>query len=100
MLLPLTAMAGTSTYDLQKPFGFCTQSSRTTDTPYDITGGGCYDYPATGVNSSDIITLTSNGDDMRGDIDKAIRDYSVIILDGSNGDFIVSSTISLTGISD
>lgn len=100
MLLSLTAMAGTSTYDLQKPFGFCTQSSRTTDTPYDITGGGCYDYPATGVNSSDIITLTSNGDDMRGDIDKAIRDYSVIILDGSNGDFIVSSTISLTGISD
>ena len=99
MLLPLTAMAGTSTYDLQKPFGFCTQSSRTTDTPYDITGGGCYDYPATGVNSSDIITLTSNGDDMRGDIDKAIRDYSVIILDGSNGDFIVSSTISMTSIS-
>ena len=100
MLLPLTAMAGTSTYDLQKPFGFCTLSSRTTETVYDITGGGCFDYPATDVSSSDIITLTSNGDDMRGDIDKAIRDYSVIILDGSNGDFIVSSTISLTGISD
>ncbi len=99
LLLSLTVTAQTSVYDLQKPFGFCTQSSRTSDTPYDITGGGCYEYPAENVSSDDVITLTSNGDDMRGEIDKAIRNYSVIILDGSKGEFCVSSTISLTGIS-
>ncbi len=98
LLLPLLAMAETSIYDLQKPFGFCTQSSRTADTPYDITGGGCYAYPVEGVAEGEVITLTSNGGDMRSDIEAAIKGHSVIIFDGSEGDFSVSSTISLTSI--
>ena len=98
LMLPLMATAETSIYDLQKPFGFCTQSSRTVDTPYDITGGGCYACPVEGVAESEVITLTSNGGDMRSDIEAAIKGYSVIVFDGSEGDFSVSSTISLTSI--
>lgn len=99
LLLSMTTMGQTSIYDLQKPFGFCTRSSRTADTPFDITGGGCYAYPVSGVNDGDVITLTSNGDDMRSEIEQAIKNYKVIILDGSHGIFNVSSTISFTSIS-
>ena len=47
-----------SDYDLDAPFGFCTVSSRTTNTPYSITGGGCYQYPVTGVAEGKVTTLT------------------------------------------
>lgn len=87
-----------STYDQQKPFGFCTVSSRTQNTTYSITGGGCYTYPVTGVSSSKVITLSSTGSDMKNAIFDAIKTYSVIIFDGSNGDFIVSSSIGLSEI--
>ncbi|MBR4650352.1 MAG: hypothetical protein IKO82_01215 [Prevotella sp.] len=87
-----------STYDQQKPFGFCTVSSRTQNTTYSITGGGCYTYPVTGVSSSKVITLSSTGSDMKNAIFDAIKNYSVIIFDGSNGDFIVSSSIGLSEI--
>ena len=54
LLLSLTAMAQQpSIYDLQKPFGFCTRSSRTADSAYTVTGGGCYSYPVEGVSSSE-----------------------------------------------
>ena len=99
LLTALTSAAGTSTHDQQKPFGFCTVASRTTNTPYDITGGGCYEYPVNGVADSKAITLTSTGQDMKTAITNAIKNYSVIIFDGSQGDFIVSSTISLSSIS-
>lgn len=87
-----------SIYDQQKPFGFCTVSSRTQNTTYSITGGGCYTYPVTGVSSSKVITLSSTGSDMKNAIFDAIKTYSVIIFDGSNGDFIVSSSIGLSEI--
>ena len=87
-----------STYDQQKPFGFCTVSSRTQNTTYSLTGGGCYTYPVTGVSSSKVITLSSTGSDMKNAIFDAIKNYSVIIFDGSNGDFIVSSSIGLSEI--
>lgn len=87
-----------SQYDLDAPFGFCTVSSRTTNTPYSITGGGCYQYPVTGVAESKVTTLTSNGTDMRNAIINAINDYDVIVFDGSNGDFIVSKSIDLKGV--
>lgn len=87
-----------STYDQQKPFGFCTVSSRTQNTTYSLTGGGCYTYPVTGVSSSKVITLSSTGSDMKNAIFDAIKTYSVIIFDGSNGDFIVSSSIGLSEI--
>lgn len=99
ILLAITAAAENSTYDLLKPFGFCTRSSRTTETPYNITGGGCYTYPVNGVDESKVITLTSTGKDMKAAITNAIKSNSVIIFDGSQGDFIVSSLISLENIS-
>ncbi len=86
-----------SEYDLDAPFGFCTVSSRTTNNPYSITGGGCYQYPVTGVAESKVTTLTSNGTDMRNAIINAINDYDVIVFDGSNGDFIVSKSIDIEG---
>lgn len=86
-----------SDYDLDAPFGFCTVSSRTTNNPYSITGGGCYQYPVTGVAESKVTTLTSNGTDMRNAIINAINDYDVIVFDGSNGDFIVSKSIDIEG---
>ena len=104
-LLVMAAMALNLTandYDLQEPFGFCTRSSRTNTASqyaYDITGGGCYEYPVTGVSSSKVITLTSTGADMMKTISDAISKYDVIVLDGSKGDFIISSVMSFNGIS-
>lgn len=90
---------GTSSLDLNKPFGFCTLSSRTANTTYNITGGGCYTYPVpSSVSSSKVITLTSTGKDMRSAIESAINNYSVIIFDGSKGDFILSSKIGMSGV--
>ncbi len=104
LMLLSTAAAfggGTSSLDLGKPFGFCTLSSRTANTTYNITGGGCYEYPVpSSVSSSKVITLTSTGKDMRSTIESAIKNdaYSVIIFDGSNGDFKVSSNIGFSGL--
>ena len=102
VMLLLTVSLTASSYDLQKPFGFCTRSSRTSANSqyaYDITGGGCYEYPVTGVSSSKVITLTSTGADMKNAIANAVKKYDVIIFDGSQGDFLVQSTISLSDIS-
>jgi pectate lyase len=87
----LFAVAADSNQD--KPFGFCTQSSRTdASATYNITGGGCHTYPVPeGITS--VTVLESNGQDMKADIQNAIKQYDVIILDGSKGDFIVSSNI-------
>ena len=91
--LPTTA----ADQDLDKPFGFCTRSSRTdAASTYDITGGGCYTYPVEGVAADKVITLTSTGEDMKTDIQNAIKNYDVIIFDGSKGDFIVSSNVSFS----
>lgn len=99
-LLPLVSPAQTSSYDQQKPFGFCTRSSRTSDSAYAVTGGGCYTYPVKGVSSSDVVILKSNGRDMKAEIREAIMHYRVIIFDGSEGDFYVSTTIELNNICD
>ena len=88
-------------YDQNKPFGFCTVSSRTdASNTYNVTGGGCYTYPVIGVSSDKVITLTSTGKDMKTAIANAIKNYNVIIFDGSKGDFIVSSNMELNGIKD
>ena len=101
LLLSLTAMAQQpSVYDQQKPFGFCTRSSRTADSAYAVTGGGCYCYPVEGVGSSEVITLTSTGSDMKAEIARAVNDYRVIVFDGSKGDFIVSRTIEFSDLCD
>ena len=95
LVVSLTSMA--TDYDQDKPFGFCTRSSRTdANSTYNVTGGGCYTYPVTGVSESKVITLTSTGQDMKSAIKNAIDTYSVIIFDGSNGDFKVSNNIGFS----
>ena len=85
-------------YDQNKPFGFCTRSSRTDATStYNITGGGCYTYPLPSDFAGKVIVLKSNGQDMRNNIQNAIKQNDVIIFDGSDGDFIVSSNIYVEG---
>ena len=82
-------------FDTSKPFGFCTMNSRTEATPYDITGGGCYTYPIPSDFTGKVIELKSDGPsaDMKAKIQNAIKQNDVVILDGSNGDFIISSSI-------
>ncbi|MCR4602051.1 MAG: hypothetical protein K5683_00785, partial [Prevotella sp.] len=84
-------------YDLNAPFGFCTRSSRTDATStYNITGGGCYSYPVPNDFSGKVIVLKSNGQDMKGTIENAIKSNQVVIFDGSDGDFMVSKNIGIT----
>jgi pectate lyase len=84
-----------SEYDQNAPFGFCTVSSRTNaSSTYDITGGGCYTYPVPASLADKTIVLTADGtNDMKGAIQNAIKRYDIVVLDGSNGDFIISSSI-------
>ena len=94
LALSLSAIA--TDYDQNKPFGFCTRASRTdASKTYDITGGGCYTYPVPGNFTGKVIVLKSNGQDMKSTIQNAIKQNDVIIFDGTDGDFIVSSNISV-----
>ena len=94
----ITAMA--TDYDTNKPFGFCTVSSRTdASSTFDCTGGGCYTYPVPEGFSGSVKVLTSNGQDMQGTIQNAIKQNDIVILDGSDGDFIVSKSIGITASS-
>ena len=95
-LLSMTAVAQ-STYDLNAPFGFCTRSSRTDATStFDCTGGGITEYSQYESFSGSKITLKSTGQDMKATIQNAIKQNSVVVLDGSDGDFIVSENIGIT----
>ena len=83
-------------FDTSKPFGFCTVSSRTdASSTYNCTGGGCYTYPIPSDFTGKVIELKSDGPsaDMKAKIQNAIKQNDVVILDGSNGDFIISSSI-------
>lgn len=95
------AASGEKSWD--KPFGFCTRTSRTSTASaneYNVTGGGCYTYPVPStVSNSKVIVLKSTGQDQLKEIQNAIKNYSVIIFDGSNGEFILSKTCGLSGIS-
>lgn len=86
-----------SSYDLNNPFGFCTRSSRTDATStYDVTGGGCHTYPIPDGFIGKVTVLKSNGQDMQSTIQNAIKQNDVIIFDGADGDFIVSSNVGIT----
>lgn len=76
-------------YDTNKPFGWATMQT--------LQGGT---YNLTGGDSARTIVLQSNGFDMRADIIKSVKDYDVIVFDGSKGDFIVSKTIEFNGLQD
>ncbi|MBR0490202.1 MAG: hypothetical protein IJJ68_08385 [Prevotella sp.] len=96
LLLATLSATAQSTYDLNAPFGFCTRSSRTdASQTYDMTGGGCYTYPIPDGFTGRVVTLTSKGEgvDMKADIQNGIKNSEVLILDGSNGDFYVSSNV-------
>ena len=95
LALSLTALA--TNYDLNRPFGFCTRDSRTdAASTYDVTGGGCYTYPIPKDFTGKVVVLKSNGQDMRRTIEDAIKQHDVVILDGSEGDFIVSSNVGVS----
>lgn len=71
-----------------RPMGFATAVSRTDSGAYALTGGG------TGKK----IVLKSNGKDMREAIMQALEHYDVVVLDGSNGPFVVSQSIGMNGL--
>lgn len=87
---------GATEYDQDKPFGFCTVASRTdASKTFECTGGGCYTYPVPEDFAGRVTVLTSDGPekDMKAKIEESIKNCDVIILDGSKGDFIVSSNV-------
>lgn len=76
------------------PFGFATMSSRTdASKTYAITGGGTYTYPVTDVDASKVKVLTAKNVTKDDDIKNAIKNYSVIIFDGKDGDIVVNNYI-------
>lgn len=77
-----------SHYDINEPFGWVTCNSLSTSGDYMLTGG----------DSGRKIILLSNGGDMRQSIIDAIENYDVIVLDGTNGDFAVSSTMYIENL--
>lgn len=86
VFLAITASrAELSKYDLNAPMGWATCKSMTTAGDYNLTGGG------TGKS----ITLKASGGDDYNAVKNAISSYSVIILDGSQGDFIISKSIEI-----
>ena len=91
------AVMAQNSYDLNAPFGFCTLSSRTAANAYDITGGGYYNYPVPD-NVSGVVVLKSDGLDMKSTIRNTINndENKIIIFDGSDGDFYVSSNVAIT----
>ena len=70
------------------PFGWATSTSLTSGDSYELTGG----------DPARTVILQSNGLDMREDILKSLKDYDVIVFDGSRGDFIVSSLMVLDNL--
>ena len=96
-LLALTQIVSATDYDINKPFGFCTRSSRTDATcTFEVTGGGCYTYPIPKTFKGKVVVLKSNGQDMRQTIEDAIQQHDVVVLDGSNGEFFVSRNVNIS----
>ena len=85
-LLPATATHAQNAckYDLDKPFGWATCTS--------LEGGS---FLLSGGEGGSAITLKSNGCDMGDTIINAFKDHDIVILDGSNGPFTISKTITM-----
>ena len=97
ILLALSLIASATDYDQNKPFGFCTRLSRTdAAATFNVTGGGCYTYPLAESFTGKVTVLKSNGQDMKRTIENAVKQNDVIIFDGAQGDFIVSSNVSIS----
>ena len=89
LALSLTAIAQA---DHNKPFGWTNCTSLTSGDDYTTKGGNAVASPKT-------VTLKATGGDDKIAITNAIKSNQVIILDGSNGDFTVSSAVSISGAS-
>lgn len=85
VMLLLSARAELSKYDLNEPMGWATCKSMTTAGDYALTGGA----------GGDTIVLKSSGKDDYTALKNAINGYSVIVLDGSQGDFIISQSVDV-----
>ena len=72
--------------NMDRPFGWACCSSETSADDYIVSGGS---------EKADTIVLVSNGQDMRTALSNAIKNHSVIVLDGRKGDFIVSSSVDV-----
>ena len=97
ILLALSLIASATDYDQNKPFGFCTRLSRTdASATFNVTGGGCYTYPLAESFTGKVTVLKSNGQDMKRTIENAVKQNDIIIFDGAQGDFIVSSNVSIS----
>ena len=97
ILLALSLIASATDYDQNKPFGFCTRLSRTdASASFNVTGGGCYTYPLAESFTGKVTVLKSNGQDMKRTIENAVKQNDIIIFDGAQGDFIVSSNVSIS----
>lgn len=92
-----------SEYDKLQPFGFATCTSRTDANPSleKISGGGAYTYeeaiallndPQSGKKVKVLTADNVNKDDV---IKNAIKDYDIVILDGSKGDFVINKYITI-----
>lgn len=80
--------------DEDVPFGFATMASRTeAGKTFNLTGGGCCTYPVTGVDAGQVKVLTAKNVTKDDDIKNAIKNYSVIVFDGKDGDIIVNKYI-------
>lgn len=77
-------------YQTNQPFGWAT-CSNAGGTKYTVDGGKRSANPQT-------IVLYSTGGDERQTIVNAIKQYDIIILDGSKGDFIISKSMSIEGL--
>lgn len=78
------------------PFGYATMTSRTdASQTFNLTGGGCYTYPVTGVDESKVKVLTAKTVTKDDDIKNAIKNYDVVIFDGSEGDFVLESVVRI-----
>ena len=86
--------AGLAPSDLNRPTGWAT-CENLQGGHYDLSGGA-YD-PGRGVAGMKCI-LQSTGGDMRAALDSALRTYDIVVLDGSNGPFEISSTVEFRGL--
>lgn len=77
----------TPTVALNAPFGWTNCTSLTSGDSYNTTGGN---------SGTRVITLKSTGLDQKSAIQNAITNNDIVILDGSNGDFIVASPVGIS----
>lgn len=92
---------GQSVHDLNAPFGMAVCSSLDSGAEeFRVTGGGVKDYPFSGIDAGMVKTLTSTGKDMYAEVLDAVTNHSIIVFDGSAGDFLLSKAVPLKGLAD